>query len=980
MKHSHICGYLTFLAYISCTVSALIFYSCEKNPTGNVPPLSITVAGDSVVTIHDTLTLRVSVPEASARGVRYVWFIDLPGNADTTADSILLRVCAVADTGGHYAVVKAVDRDGVESRGDTMHYSVVYRKPGIALFADSVAVVGIPYAVRFVATPGVRPIERLYWYRDDPSMGGATVDTLLSIAWKAADTGVHTIVAWAQDQDGITSDRSSINICVTARRPAVRPVADSIGYAGVPFPVNFASLRGAGPIDRFEWFIDDPVNIVSTPDTALLLTWAVADTGMHLFVVRAIDRDSLSSDFDTLAIRATYTRPRMAALRDTSVKVNNTLVLALSAADSLLPIARYVYSFDDSAGSSTSSDGIITASWGLADTGRHFLVVKAVNGISMESIPDTSIVTVTWQRPEVRISADVVGAAGDSIPFVALGSDRDGRVVEYRWLIDDTLSAITTNDTLSWRFNDTVETFHTVHVVAEDDDGLFSDAASTTIKISLMRPRLSLKVHDTTLYAHQNLLLTADAFDTNGVIIGYRWSLDGTLLPLQVPESSATFRFTIQESGTHVVTCAAIDDDSLVSSPDTVMVRVLQGMPSMTAMSDTTVSSLDTVDLTCTANDPNGTIVRYRWTAAGAGLYDSTLVPRYRFGYNGQARVAVMVAAVDDDGLIAADTVVVVFNRPPDTITLSKPRYPADTGWLSLSAPACTVTFHYSTQDLDNDSITYSLQWGRSPDTLNLVYEGNLQSFSMTVAKEGVYYWQLVARDSFGNTRALKGTFVAMNLYRICFIGHSIVAGMGGDSIVGGFRGGVLDSLRKLLSPTARLKSVGTRNTAHMKRSAADDSCLAVSGIKAIDIYQMLISEAATLNADIWVFMTGANDAFSTTERNYANQIINIMISRNRAARVYVLNSPPLDSTFSTHNANLPGFNTFLSDSVAAKASRGSPIFLVDAFTALTVNGKYNKPWFYDYVHPNQTGYNRLTAVITTRLKESVPPAIPPGQ
>ncbi|MBN2036655.1 MAG: PKD domain-containing protein [Chitinispirillaceae bacterium] len=1058
---------LLFLLLCVVAVGALLFF-CTTNPAAPDTPLSLTVRGDSVVMIHDSLILHASVPDAAARGVRYLWRLDQSQSGDTTSDSSITMVFSAVDTGNHLAIVQAFDRNDHLSPLDSFRFRVTYIQPSMTLLADTNAVVGASYTVRFITQRGVSPLDRWFWYRNDPTAVAATVDTQVSWTWAAADTGTHCIVAWAVDHDGIKSNPCSLTVRVSAILPRAHITADSIGIVGVPFSISitatpgvnpierfewyrdslltvttsidtvlswtwnlsdtgnhrilvraidrdslwsvpctllvrvitqppevtisadstayagiswtaaFSATPGAGPIERFEWFFDSQANARTTIDTILARTWTIADTGTRLFAVRAFDRNGVYSQPDSLLVRVTYTRPRFTPLPDTSVKINDGITLTFSAADSLLPIIRFAYTLDDSGTPRFTTDSVIRLSWRVADTGQHLLVVQAYNSLLVASDPDTAVISVTSSRPHTSLVCDSTAAVNDTVVFTAQASDSDGTIVDYRWSVDSQPWVTTQTPSLHWHVPLNAAGTHRVRLFVIDDDGLVSDTVQAIVMVSLMRPTVSLPIRDTAILANQPCRLTAQAFDTNGTIAHYRWWLDGRTVAQFSDSSSAVFLFAPEESGSHLITCTVIDDDALESLPDSTLIRVLSGPPVISAMNDTAISSHDSLLLSCTASDPNGTIVRYLWDTQGSGWNDSTTAPNFVLRYDGRQIVRILVAARDNDGLIAVDTIQVTFNRPPDTIQVRKPLLPEDTCWLSLTTPSHSLVFEYAAIDPDNDSLRYTLSWGATLDSLAQAYQGNSRTCTLTCADEGVYYWQLDVRDTWGHTQSRSGKFVVMREYRICFIGHSIVAGFGGDNVVGGFRGTVLDSLRTLLSPTSRLRAVGPTTTLHMSRSAADDSCLAVSGITAKENYLLLASGASSLKADIWVFMIGANDAFINYEcRRYTTMIMDEMISRNSAARIYVCNSPPLSSGFPTHNTYLPGFNQFLEDTVAARSSQGAHMFLVDAFSALTINDQYNQVWYNtDGIHPNQTGYDRLAATIISAMKGSDPPAV----
>jgi lysophospholipase L1-like esterase len=730
---------------------------------------------------------------------------------------------------------------------------------------------------------------------------------------------------------------------------------------------------------RYIWFIDSPSPADTTTDSVLTKVFSVADTGRHRIVVRAVDRSGRTSPENSLYVNVTCSHPHLVPLPDTSVKVNDTLVLHFSAYDSVSPIAGYRYYFDNPNASRSMTGTTIVTFWRVADSGRHVLVVTAKNQDSVRSLPDTAIITVTYCRPKVRLLADSVVKINDTLTLEAQASDSDGTIDHYLWSIDGagTTWFSTQKDSLRWVFGGTAESFHIIRVVAVDNDGLVSYADSVRVHVRLERPVVLFSQKDTTIYADRDLKLKATAFDSNGSIAEYRWMLDGRLLTQSLHNDTVTLRWGAGQAGTHLVTVTAVDNDSLESPQDSVLVTVLPGTPLVAPIHDTTISSLDTLKITCHASDPNGTIVKYLWNFSGTGWDDSTADSSHTLFYSGSGTVKVVVGARDNDGLVSTAAFTVTFNRPPDSIAVSTSAL-NDTIVLPQTTPSCTVSFVYSAHDPDNDITGYSLSWGHAMDSLSSVYQGPNQSAQVAGVYPGRYFWRLEARDSWGHVRADSGTVIVIRQYRICFIGHSIVVGVEGDGIVGGFRGGVLDSLRKTLGPYERLKAVGPTTTTYMSRSAADDSCMAIIGARAKDLCNTMTA-FPSLTADIWVLMIGVNDSYNPQELSFTAVLMDILISRNLTGRLYVLNGNQLPSTYYTANYWLPSFNQGVTDAIATREAEGYSVFQVDAYTALSdSSGQYDSTLFSaDGVHPNQNGYDRLRDTIFSTMENSNPLVIP---
>ena len=877
---------------------ALLFvWHCADNPASAPRPLPLSIGCDTVVLIHDSLKISLSAPEAVARGVKYLWFIDVPRSVDTASDSVVAKVFSIADTGRHCVVARAIDKKGTASLPDTAYFTVGYRRPVLTLRADTAVAVGARYAL------------------------------------------------------------------------------------------GFSGAEGDSRISEYQWYIDDPQKRQTTVDTVLSWTWGLADTGRRVIVAQAIDGDGVRSYPDSLVVRVTFLRPVVQPLSDTSVKVNDTLELRVSASDPVSHIVKYRYYFDTPAAAVTTTDSVLRAAWPPADTGRHVFVVTAISADSVESYPDTVRIAVTYQRPHVRLLADSVAATSDTVRMMAQASDADGRIDHYLWSIDGigTLWITTRDSLLSWVFGGLGESFHTVRLIAVDNDGFASTTDSVRIHVILKLPVVRLGAKDTAVYINQNLKLKAMVVSTISPIAHYRWMIDGRQLSQSASSDTVTLRWGVAEAGSHLISLTAVDVDSLESLPDTMLVKVSTGSISIAPLHDTTISSLDTLRITCKASSgtPGDTAVNYFWNFSGSAAWeDSTSTPSHTLVYGGRGTVKVTIGARDNIGFLAVASFTVTFNRPPDSIMVTSPA-PADTFVLTQRVPSCVVPFAYSASDPDNDSIVYSLSWGSAADSLSLAYQGKNQAFSVTVTRPGQYFWRLTARDAFGQTRTKSGTVIVVREYRICFIGHSIIVGMMGDGIVGGFRGGVLDSLRKTLGKYERLKAVGPYTTPFMSRSLVDDSCMAISGTMAREIYFMLMYDWPKLSADIWVLMIGVNGEYTGYELSYTPKLMDLMISRNMGGRLYVLNGTPLTPDMVTHNNNLPYFNWVIADAIQARdsvatfGSQRSHVFQVDAFAAMTKGGLLDSTLIADNVHPTQEGYNRLRDAIVAAMKKSNPFAIP---
>ena len=613
--------------------------------------------------------------------------------------------------------------------------------------------------------------------------------------------------------------------------------------------------------------------------------------------------------------------------------------------------------------------------WSLGDTGKHTVIVGIPE--MKQFVPDTAIIYVKAQKPGVTLHGPQNVSINDSAVFQVEGFDNDGFIKMFFWSVDRTADFWYEDGSGLFKkaWGTSEHGIHTVRVKAVDNDGLSSEIDSLQVEVTLDPPEVYLINRDTNIYIHDTLLIECIGKDSNGTVIGYRWRVDGQLVAEE--ENSLVLTWGLEGVGEHTVTVTAIDDDSVLSKPDTVLVRVEPGYPYIKSVSDTIISSIDSLILMVEATDPNGKIISYLWGYDGNGWVDTTIMPYYVVHFSGERMVSVRWGACDNHGLISWDTINIGFNEPPE-IAVSYPR-PVDTLFSGENTFPVHVLFDASITDPDKDSVSVELFAGGMEGVLECVYTGDGDSMVATFDHPGTYRWFLTVKDVFGNESETGGVLTVLKEYRICFVGHSIIAGMAGDEIHGGFRARVLKGLRDSLNRFERLRALGPVTTPFMSGFPQDDSCLAISGTVAREI-QILLSAFPTFTADIWVLMMGANDRYSTREMNNTISLVDQLYERNSESRLFVLNSPPFPDDVNWNYYNLfvlPHFNQGLSDAIVERKERGYKIEMIDAFSLLTKDGLFDSTWFYDHVHPNLMGYERLGDEVLRIMFSADTPAIP---
>lgn len=703
-------------------------------------------------------------------------------------------------------------------------------------------------------------------------------------------------------------------------------------------------------------------------------TWDFPDTGLRRIAVWAIDDEGRRTHCDTIVVTVSASAPRVILHGNDMGSANDTTVILLDVDDSDGVVDHFEWRIDNrDNGVIFSWSDTFRVVWTIKDTGNRVLSVTAVDNDGLRSTPDSIKILVTGSRPGFVLEADTQISINDTLFIRFVGTDDDGVITEYQWTEELPADRWKSSDKDTvmqvWRLPDTGRQVFYARIV--DNDGLVSAPESIFVFVTAERPRLSVNASPH-VSAGDSVRITAHASDPDGSVVCYRWLIHTSagVDVVSTPDSTILMAWGADDTGSHTVSVVAIDDDSLSSEIAVCTLRVHNG--SVVPVADTILSSRDTLLVSRVAIGSDEPLMYY-WDIDGNGWDDSCTGGQYRVFYSGLESVSLVCRVRFSNGLPFQDTINIYFNRPPDGNVLLP--FMHDTLWIGMNSMPGEVDFSTPFTDPDNDPINGIITWGRTGiDTFEIS-----DSVHLPVDSVGQYQWRLVLRDSFGNEVVRSGVTVAGKEWTICFAGHSLVTGYGGDNASGGFRAGVVSGLRDSLAPLERIRPVGPFvSEGLMAGSVADDSCFAISGAFAREMLLLLDHAYKDLTADIWVLMLGVNGSFSAIEMTSTTLIMERIFERNPHARLYVLLSPPYASLGSAQRRY---YNNNVTNKITATETgliaRGFAASVVRADTALwsTADTFSVEPTLYnsDMLHPNQDGYDRLSDEILAVMRESVP-------
>ena len=501
------------------------------------------------------------------------------------------------------------------------------------------------------------------------------------IGYLTANTFLSGGVSLAQIDASCTFNSSTVAVSVPS------PLSGLLSIPGeTSIGLIWLSATGATRYDVYVALSENGAKtfLQSTTTTSFIATGAAPNTVYYFFVYPANSAGSGNGMWVSAStIPAANKSPTVSivggnrTVADTNQQAGETVSLTGTATDTDGTIASTQWLVN----------GIVVAtgtSASLALPDGVTLVTFRATDEDGASATTTSTITVTAavianKSPTVsivggnRTVTDTNQLAGETVSLTGTATDTDGTIANTQWLVNGSVVATGTSASLALPDGVTVVTFR-----ASDDDGASS---TTTATITVTAPVIANKpptvsivggnrtVADTNQLAGETVSPTGTATDTDGTIANTLWLINGSVVATGTSASLAL------SDGVTVVSFRATDEDGAsATTPATITVTaaVIANKPPTVSIvggnrtvADTNQLAGETVSLTGTATDTDGTIASTQWlmngvvvatgTSASLALPDGVSVVTFR--------------ATDEDGASATTTATITI----ETMTSTQP-------------------------------------------------------------------------------------------------------------------------------------------------------------------------------------------------------------------------------------------------------------------------------------------------------------------
>lgn len=369
--------------------------------------------------------------------------------------------------------------------------------------------------------------------------------------------------------------------------------------------------------------------------------------------------------------------------------------------------------------------------------------------------------------PVVNAGADItITLPANTTTLTGTASDPDGTITSTVWsqVSGPNTATIATPNALSTGISNLVAGTYTFALKATDNNTptplVTTDQVVVIVKPEppKLPPVANAGPDKTVTLPITTVSLTGSGTDSDGTIKpnpnGYKWTQDsGPNTAGFSSNTSPTVNFTGLIAGTYTFTLTVTDNDNLTGS-DQVVVTVLpepsNAAPDANAGPDRTITlPINSVNLTGSGTDSDGTIETYAWTqndgpntatisspGAAATTMSGLIAGAYTF----------TLTVTDNKGLTDNDQVIVtVLPEPPNALPV------ANAGSdITITLPTNTTSLSGSGTDSDGTIATYAWVQTSGPNTANIATP-DAASTNLSGLTEGNYLFTLTVTDNDGD-------------------------------------------------------------------------------------------------------------------------------------------------------------------------------------------------------------------------------------
>lgn len=461
--------------------------------------------------------------------------------------------------------------------------------------------------------------------------------------------------------------------------------------------------------------------------------------------------------FDIGAFELQVSGPTSNAGVDKTVNLpTNTVILNGSGTSPTGPITAYLWT--KKSGGVATLVNATTAALTVNDLVEGVYVfqlqVSDANGTATDEVTVTVLPLAVNKAPVANAGADrTVTLPVNSLTLTGSGTDTDGSVVKYAWSkITGPSAALANETTASLGLSGLVEGVYEFQLVVEDNQGATgSDFVKVTVNPAATNvpPTVNAGADRTIFLPTNSVTITATAGDSDGTLTTILWEKRSGPAATLANANTLSLTASALAQGSYIFRITVTDNNG-ASRFDEVKVDVIQNNqnPVANAGSDKSITlPTNSVSLTGSASDPDGSISSYLWTQvsgpSSANLTNSNLA-QVTASLLVQGMYVFRLTVTDNNNATGTDEVAVTVNA----VAVNQPPVVSAGPDRTLTLPDNALVLNGSATDADGTIATF-LWTKQSGPGVTLTNE-NTKDLSLADLVEGTYIFNLRATDNDG--------------------------------------------------------------------------------------------------------------------------------------------------------------------------------------------------------------------------------------
>lgn len=578
--------------------------------------------------------------------------------------------------------------------------------------------------------------------------------------------GTYIFQLTVTDNQG-ASDVDEVIVTVLAAPVNQLPIVNAGADRSITLPVNTITLNGTasdsdGSIATYGWtLISGPSATLVNANTATLTANDLL-AGTYTFRLTATDNQSASASDDVIV-----TVLPMAVNQSPVANAGADVTLTLPQDQTILN------------GTGTDPDGTITAYLWEKVTGP----VATLSGENTSTLQLTALVagtytfrlTVTDNQSATASDLVVVQVNVANTPPVAnagsditlnlptnttningVGTDADGTIAAYSWTLVSGPSAptLSQDNTATLTVADLIAGTYTFRLTVTDDDGdTGSDDVKVIVNAANQTPTAIAGNSQTITLPTATVVFAGGGTDPDGTIVSYAWVQ--TAGPSGVTLSNANTKdvtITVTTDGLYTFRLTVTDNAGASDYDDvtlTVNPAAVNQPPVADAGGNQSISlPVNTINLTGTGTDPDGSIAAYHWSKISGPAATLTNDNTATLTANAltEGTYIFRLTVTDNGGLTATDDVTVnvlpaIVNQAPTA------NAGAD---KTITLPTNSLTITGTGTDADGAIATYG--WTQVSGASATLTNQNTTTLTVSGLAAGTYVFRLTVTDNGGAT------------------------------------------------------------------------------------------------------------------------------------------------------------------------------------------------------------------------------------